>query len=181
MSDAIPLIPAVKRAMTFQTYPAASPIENVFLLPLRKHREKNGWFLEYLRVESGAAEHIPAQFEIRQLSVSCAAPRRINAFHIHTKRAQNELWTVIRGQLLVWLADCRENSSTASVKNKVVLTAEEPALLHIPAGVAHGYQAGGEGALLLYAMDQQFDPSDPNEGRLPWDYFGRDLWQEDRG
>jgi dTDP-4-dehydrorhamnose 3,5-epimerase len=34
---------------------------------------------------------------------------------------------------------------------------------------------------LLYTMDQQFDISDPNEGRLPWDQFGTDLWNEDRG
>ena len=41
--------------------------------------------------------------------------------------------------------------------------------------------AGGEGALLTYAMKAQFNLIDPNEGRLPWDHFGRDLWEDDRG
>jgi dTDP-4-dehydrorhamnose 3,5-epimerase len=54
-------------------------------------------------------------------------------------------------------------------------------MLHIPSGVAHGYQAGTEGALLVYAMNSQFSLQDSNEGRLPWDYFGSELWEEDRG
>jgi dTDP-4-dehydrorhamnose 3,5-epimerase len=33
----------------------------------------------------------------------------------------------------------------------------------------------------VYAMDQQFNLADPNEGRLPWDFFGADLWNENRG
>lgn len=118
---------------------------------------------------------------IRQLSASHAAPGRINAFHIHPRCGQNELWTVLQGQLLVWLVDCRADSATAGVRQRVLLNAEEPAQLYIPAGVAHGYRAGADGALLVYAMDQQFDPADPDEGRLPWDHFGAGLWEEDRG
>jgi dTDP-4-dehydrorhamnose 3,5-epimerase len=30
-------------------------------------------------------------------------------------------------------------------------------------------------------MNGQFDPADPNEGRLPWDHFGAELWEPDRG
>ena len=62
-----------------------------------------------------------------------------------------------------------------------MLSGEQPALLHIPAGVAHGYRAGSDGALLAYALNRQFDADDPNEGRLPWDHFGRELWEDDRG
>jgi dTDP-4-dehydrorhamnose 3,5-epimerase len=54
-------------------------------------------------------------------------------------------------------------------------------MLLIPSGVAHGYMTGPQGALLVYAMNSQFNLCEPNEGRLPWDYFGRDLWDEDRG
>ena len=54
-------------------------------------------------------------------------------------------------------------------------------MLHIPTGVAHGYKAGPDGALLAYAMNSQFNIDDPNEGRLPWDHFGAELWEEDRG
>jgi dTDP-4-dehydrorhamnose 3,5-epimerase len=172
-----------RSALTFQQYAPAPRIEGVQLRRLPRHHSENGWFMEYLRLDGGAArggDGAPA-LQVRQISLSSAEPHRVNAFHIHPRVEQNELWCVVKGQLLVWLADCRTGSRSEGVRQKVVLHGEDPALLYIPAGVAHGYRSGSEGALLLYAMDQQFDPADPNEGRLPWDHFGADLWDEDRG
>jgi dTDP-4-dehydrorhamnose 3,5-epimerase len=135
-----------------------------------------------LRLEPGAVvEGTREPFVIRQLSSAYADPFRLNAFHIHPRIAQRELWSVLHGSLTVWLVDCRRDSADAGRRQSVHLSGEEPALLHIPAGVAHGYKAGPEGALFVYAMDQQFDRKDPNEGRLPWDYFGAELWEVDRG
>ena len=137
--------------------------------------------MEYLRLDAGTAQAPVEGFDVRQISLSRAVAGRVNAFHLHPKRAQDELWCVLQGSLLVWLVDARADSPTRGNRRKVVLTGETPELLHIPSGVAHGYRAGPEGGLLLYAMNSQFDPADPNEGRLPWDYFGAELWEEDRG
>lgn len=169
-------------ALSFQEYAPGPRIDGVWARPVRKYRAENGWFAECVRLTGGSVESLPAgEMELRQLSVSFAAAGRINAFHIHPRVPQNELWTVLQGQLTVWLVDCREGSPSEGTRQKVVLSGEEPAQLFIPAGVAHGYRAGRDGALLLYAMDQQFDAGEPNEGRLPWDHFGADLWEEDRG
>lgn len=181
VTNTVRLSPALEAELAFQTYSVAEPLEGVSLWSLKKHRAENGWFLEYLRVTGGKLERVSQGFELRQISVSYAAPNRINAFHIHPKVLQNELWSVIHGQLLAWLVDCRDGSPTLGARQKLILTGEEPALLAIPAGVAHGYKAGRDGATLLYAIDQQFNSADPNEGRLPWNYFGRELWEEDRG
>jgi dTDP-4-dehydrorhamnose 3,5-epimerase len=178
---AVRLASELEAALVFQTYRTATPLEGVSLWPLEKRRAENGWFLEYLRVTDGKVDHVSCGFELRQISVSYAAPGRINAFHIHPKVPQNELWSVIHGQLLVWLVDCRAGSPTVGAKQKLILTGEEPSMVVISAGVAHGYKAGPDGATLLYAVDQQFNLEDPNEGRLPWNYFGADLWEEDRG
>lgn len=137
--------------------------------------------MEYLRLGGGQVEGLAATFEARQISVSWAVPGRINAFHIHPKRPQDEVWCVLEGSLLVWLVDLREGSPTKGHRRSFLLSGEAPALLYIPTGVAHGYRAGHQGALLLYAMNDQFNPADPNEGRLPWDFFGADLWADDRG
>jgi dTDP-4-dehydrorhamnose 3,5-epimerase len=177
----IPLAADVAAALTYQAYPAAPIIEGVTLRRLAKHRADNGWFMEVVRLTDGRVEGDADAFTVRQLSVSQAAPGRINAFHIHPKRPQAERWTVLSGQLSVWLVDCRATSSTQGVRRRVVLSGEEPALLSIPPGVAHGYKAGAQGALLLYAVSEQFDLQDPNEGRLPWDHWGREPWEEDRG
>ncbi|WP_244403976.1 dTDP-4-dehydrorhamnose 3,5-epimerase family protein [Meiothermus ruber] len=149
--------------------------------PLQKHRALEGAFMEYLRLKDGRVEGFPLPFEARQISLSWAVPGRINAFHLHPKRTQDELWCVVQGALLVWLVDVRADSPTKGTKRSFLLSGEAPSLLYIPSGVAHGYRAGHQGALLLYAMNDQFNPSDPNEGRLPWDFFGAELWAEDRG
>ncbi len=175
----IPLSTEAAAALSYQAYPAAPVIDGVAVSRLAKHRAENGWFMELLRLTDGVVEG--AALAARQISVSQAVPGRINAFHIHPKRPQAELWTVIAGQLTVWLVDCRAGAATVGMRRKVLLSGEEPTRLQIPPGVAHGYRAGPEGALLVYAVSEQFDPQDPNEGRLPWDLFGRELWEEDCG
>ncbi len=171
----------VQAALSFQNYITPPPIEGVLYQPLKKHRALEGAFMEYLRLGAGQVEGLAATFEAQQISVSWAVPGRINAFHIHPKRPQDEVWCVLEGSLLVWLVDLREGSPTKGHRRSFLLSGEAPALLYIPTGVAHGYRAGHQGALLLYAMNDQFNPADPNEGRLPWDFFGADLWADDRG
>lgn len=168
------------RALSFERYPAQPTIEGVWFHALKKNRSENGAFMEYLRLDERGVQGLPGELTPRQISVSWAAPARVNAFHIHVKAEQNEIWCVLTGQLTVWLIDCRAGSPTVGVRRKLVLSGEQPMVVHIPSGVAHGYQAGEHGATLLYTMDAQFNIEDPNEGRLPWDFFG-DLWAEDRG
>jgi dTDP-4-dehydrorhamnose 3,5-epimerase len=175
------LDPKAQSALSFQGYEAAPEIAGVFVHPLKKHRSLEGSFMEYLRLGQGQVEGLPVAFEARQVSVSWAAPDRVNAFHVHPKRPQDELWCVLAGELLVWLADVRQGSTTHGNKRPFLLSGEAPSFLYIPSGVAHGYKAGHRGATLLYAMSDQFDLKDPNEGRLPWDFFGPELWEADRG
>lgn len=170
---------SAQSALYFQSYPVPPSIGGVSHTPIKKYRSLEGSFMEYLRLSDGVVEGLG--FDARQISVSWAMPGRINAFHIHPKRTQDELWCVLQGELLVWLVDVREGSPTLGQRRSFLLSGEAPALLHIPTGVAHGYRASSNGAILLYAMNSQFDPTDPNEGRLPWDFFGADLWADDRG
>ena len=177
----IKLASGYAEALKFESYPAAPQIEGVWFQALKKNRSENGAFMEYLRLGEEGVQGLPGQLVPRQISVSWAAPKRINAFHIHVKDEQNEIWCVLSGQLVIWLVDCREGSPTLGVKRKLVFSGEQPMMVHIPSGVAHGYQAGEAGATLIYTMDAQFDLADPNEGRLPWNFFGEELWAEDMG
>ncbi len=178
---AVQLDPSFDQMLTHQSYGAGPDIAGVALHRLRKHRSSNGAFMEFLRLDAEGVEGLPTRFIPRQINVSWAEPGRINAFHIHVRQIQNEIWVVAQGSVIAWLADMRRDSPSRGVRKSFVLTAEEPAMLLIPSGVAHGYRAGRQGALLLYAMDAQFDPENPNEGRIPWDCFGPDIWEDDRG
>lgn len=182
MSDyKIKLALKYKEVLQFEDYLQSSAIEGVWAQPLKKHHSDNGAFMEYLRLNRDGVQGLSREFIPRQISVSWAEPDRINAFHIHVKEEQNELWCVLDGCLMVWLIDCRANSSTVNVKSKFILNGEQPMILHIPSGIAHGYRSSKQKTTLLYAMDAQFNMSDPNEGRIPWDFFGAELWDEDRG
>ena len=181
MSHKIGLATEYAGVLKFEAYPAAPLIEGVWIHALKKNRSENGAFMEYLRLGDDGVQGLPGSLIPRQISVSWAAPGRINAFHIHVKQEQNEIWCVLHGQLMIWLVDCRAGSPTLGVRRKLVFSGEQPMMVHIPSGVAHGYQASDQGATLLYSMDAQFDVSDPNEGRLGWDMFGKDLWEADRG
>jgi dTDP-4-dehydrorhamnose 3,5-epimerase len=179
MKDHLNLEPTIKEQIVFQSYLKSSGIDGVTYTPLKKHRQLEGWFMELYRLTEG---HLESQdLTLRQVSLARAEPGRINAFHIHPKLPQDEVWCVVDGSLSVWLVDLRTDSPTLHTKSQYLLSGEAPALLQIPAGVAHGYKAGPQGALLIYGMNQQFNPDDPNEGRLPWDYFGAELWEADRG
>ena len=164
-------------SIQFEDYRAKPSIEGVWRKALRKFRSLEGSFMEWLRLEDGHWEG----FEPRQISVSWAEPERINAFHIPPKTPQDELWCVLQGGLLVWLVDLRQDSPTLGLRQSVFLSGEEPSILFIPTGVSHGYRAGLRGATLLYATSSQFHWEDPNEGRLPYDHFGAELWEDNRG
>jgi dTDP-4-dehydrorhamnose 3,5-epimerase len=181
MIHKIELAPEYASTLKFEAYPAAPQIDGVWFHALKKNRSENGAFMEYLRLGEGGVQGLPGALMPRQISVSWAAPGRINAFHIHVKQEQNEIWCVVGGQLTIWLVDCRVGSPTLGVQRKLVFSGEQPMMVYIPSGVAHGYQAGELGATLIYTMDAQFDIFDPNEGRLAWDRFGSDLLEADRG
>lgn len=168
--------------LTYQRYGASPALEGVELQPLLVHTQLEGSLSELIRLRQGRVEGmVGGDWELAQLTWTEASPWRINAFHLHPKRRQDEVWIVLRGTLKVWLVDLRTESPTSGLKACYHLTGGRPARLFLPWGVAHGYQAGAEGASILYGSNSQFDPQDPNEGRLPWDYFGAELWQPDRG
>ena len=177
----IQLAPDVTELLTFQSYAGQPLIEGVVNYPLNKHRAHDGYFMEFLRLTDGKIEGVQADFHLRQLSICRAVPGRINAFHVHPLDVQDECWCVVDGMMTVWLIDVREDSPTRGHQRQYVLSAEAPTLLYIPVGVAHGYKAGPQGAMLIYAMNAQFDIDHPNEGRLPWDFLGPELWEEDHG
>lgn len=169
-------------SIQFESYEAKPKILGVWLRKLAKFRSLEGSFMECMRLTGGLLEgDIETSFEPRQISLSWAEPGRINAFHIHPKQRQDELWCVVQGGLMIWLVDLRADSESRGIRQRVFLSGEEPTWLYIPTGVAHGYRASQSGATLMYATNNQFNWQDPNEGRLPYDHFGKELWDDNRG
>jgi len=165
-----------------QDYSPRSPIEGVQIVELRRFNDDGGAMTELGRFDGGLHRDLPG-FEARQMNYSVVEPQAIKAFHLH--RRQTDVWYVPPSdKLLLVLADVREGSPTEGSVQRLVLGDGNSRLVRIPPGVAHGcknLRAAGTSAI-IYFVDVQFSVGeDCDEGRLPWDFFGSEVWEVEKG
>ncbi|MCY0880539.1 MAG: dTDP-4-dehydrorhamnose 3,5-epimerase family protein, partial [Firmicutes bacterium] len=69
----------------------------------------------------------------------------------------------------VVLHDLRPNSPTQGITQVLYPGQDNPLLIVIPIGVAHGYRVLGQTpATIIYFTTESYRPEDPDEKRLPW-------------
>ncbi len=137
-------------------------IEGVVVQSLVRQPDQRGYFEELIRISDPWFRE-----GFGQLSHSKMYPGVVKAWHIH--KTQIDWWYVVAGRLQVGLHDMRPDSPTYRVTQELYLGDDlPPAVLKIPAGVAHGCRAIGEtSAHLLYVTSSTYNPDE--EGRLPHD------------
>jgi dTDP-4-dehydrorhamnose 3,5-epimerase len=171
-----------KRAFQLQAYGPAPTIEGVALVALARHADDGGSMTELARLTDGRAEAL-AGFTVRQVNYGEVAPGSIKAFHLHTR--QTDVWYVPPSdRMLVVLLDVRRGSRTEGTRMRLVLGDGASRLLRIPPGVAHGVRnMAATAGRLIYFTDLHFsaEPASCDEGRLPWDFAGADVWAVARG
>jgi dTDP-4-dehydrorhamnose 3,5-epimerase len=139
-------------------------IDGVELARIAVHPDDRGFFEELCRLGQGLAEPFAAAGRV-QVSAALSYAGTVKAIHYHLR--QTDLWTPVLGQFQVMLYDLRIDSPTFGRLNTFYTGILLPMQIRIPPGVGHGYKVlGPESALLVYATDQFYDPSD--EGRIPW-------------
>ncbi|HXG04845.1 MAG TPA: dTDP-4-dehydrorhamnose 3,5-epimerase family protein [Candidatus Binatia bacterium] len=176
------LTPDAKRAFHVQSYAAAPRIEGVVLKDLVRHHDDAGSFTELGRLRDGRLAGLE-EFVVRQVNYSELEPGAIKAFHVHLR--QTDVWYVPPAdRLLMVLVDVRRGSPTEGRYLRFMLGDGTSRLVRIPPGVAHGVRNLGRGpARVIYFVDQEFtaEPERCDEGRLPWDFVGADVWDVTRG
>jgi dTDP-4-dehydrorhamnose 3,5-epimerase len=176
------LTPDAKRAHHVQSYASAPRIEGVQILPLERHGYDGGSFTEHARLVDGRAASL-AGFSVRQINYSELEPGAVKAFHVHAR--QTDVWYVPPSdRMLMVLLDVRQGSATEGTRMRLVLGHGASRLLRIPPGVAHGVKnIGLTTGRIIYFVDEPFspDPAHCDEGRLPWDFAGADVWDVVRG
>ena len=174
--------PDAKRAFHVQTYGVASTIDGVRVVELARHADDGGAMTELARLTDGRAAGL-GDFTVRQVNYSELAPDAIKAFHLHAR--QTDVWFVPPSdRMLVVLLDVRKGSRSENLRQRVVLGHGASRLLVIPPGVAHGVRNLGEATgRIVYLTDLHFsaEPATCDEGRLPWDFAGKDVWEIARG
>jgi dTDP-4-dehydrorhamnose 3,5-epimerase len=171
-----------KRAFSLQSYAGGPGIAGVEVADLRRSTDDGGAFTELGRLTGGLHAAFPG-FEVRQVNYSEVDPGVIKAFHLH--REQSDVWFVPPGdKMLLVLVDARAGSPTEHAQRRLVLGDGHSRLVRIPPGVAHGVRnLGPARGRIIYFTDRHFsaDPAETDEGRLPWDFLGADVWQVERG
>ena len=157
-----------------QDYKPSQAIDGVRLIDFEFHSDDGGDFYEIARLTNGRITSLG--FEMKQINRSRFNPGLIKAFHLHLK--QDEVWTIHPlDKLLVGLLDSRKGSKTEGLQMRLVMGAGKCRMLYIPRGVAHGGMALDQKPVdVIYLMNQNFSPSDPDEWRLRWDLLGEEFW-----
>lgn len=169
-----------QKAYSVQSYEKAPTIDGVVMKDMPCFVDDGGYFMELGRFDLGVSQIFP-NFEVRQASYSQVLAGAVKAFHLHFN--QEDVWFVPpHERLLVVLSDQREDSATKGTTMRLVMGGGKARLLYIPRGVAHGAaNLGLEPASIIYFVNQQFNLESPDEGRLPWDFLGAEIWDMAKG
>ncbi|KKQ79195.1 MAG: dTDP-4-dehydrorhamnose 3 5-epimerase-like protein [Parcubacteria group bacterium GW2011_GWC2_38_7] len=134
-------------------------INGVALKQMKRWCDDRGFFCEVIKFGEETFH------EVKQTSYTETLPGVIKAFHWHKK--QWDVWFVLKGVAQVVLYDCREDSSTKGETQVIVCGEDNPVLISIPPGVAHGYRVLGNTRVgLLYHTSEAYDPKEPDELRI---------------
>jgi dTDP-4-dehydrorhamnose 3,5-epimerase len=137
-------------------------IHDVVIKPLVTHSDDRGYFREILRDDDNLLRRFG------QTAMTKTYPGVIKAFHWH--QDQDDLWYVMDGMARVVLYDRRPDSPTCGQTQVIYAGHDNPVLIFIPTGLAHGYQVlGNEPVILFYHVTKSYDPKSPDEMRSPFD------------
>jgi len=166
-----------KRRFRLQDYSPKPSIKGVEVVELHRHTDDGGSFTELGRFTAGVSAAFGG-FVLAQVNYSELEPGAIKAFHLH--RRQTDVWFVPPGdKILLVLLDVRAGSPTEGAWMRLVLGDGPSRLVLIPPGVAHGCRnLGAARGRIIYFTDTHFAPAPEasDEGRLPWDFGGADIW-----
>lgn len=169
-----------KNMANIQDYERKSGIDGVKIIQLKRFLDCGGSFSEIVRMGSGIPDSLE-RFEVKQINYSQLSPGAVKAGHYHMN--QDDLWFVPpTSRVLVGLKDLREDSPSFEVTMRFVMGSGKSELVFIPRGVLHGVaNLWAADADLFYMVNQNFNPDDADEYRLPAEDFGDGFWEIQRG
>jgi len=149
-------------------------IDGVKIKKLRVIPDERGRLMEILRADDEFFERFG------QVYMTTTYPNVVKAWHKHEKQTDNIC--CVKGMIKVALHDARRGSSTLGETNEFYLGVHNPALLHVPAGIYHGWMCvSDEEAVVINIPTEKYDYASPDEQRLdphtggiPYDWRRKD-------
>lgn len=127
--------------------------------------DERGFFLETFHADR-YADLADITLPFVQDNHSHSSKGVLRGLHFQKTKPQGKLVRVVRGEVYDVVVDMRENSSTFSKWEGVILSEKNKYQLWVPPGFAHGFLVLSETADFEYKCTDYYDPSD--EESLLW-------------
>ena len=149
-------------------------IQGVKIKKLKVIPDERGRLMEMLRCDDDFFT------KFGQAYMTVAYPGVVKGWHYHKIQADN--MTIVKGMMKVVLYDDRKNSKTYKEVNEFFVGEHNPALIHIPAGVTHGFKCISEAeAICINIPTEPYNYEKPDEYRvdphskeIPYDWTRKD-------
>lgn len=149
-------------------------IQGVKIKKLKVIPDERGRLMEMLRCDDDFFT------KFGQVYMTAAYPGVVKGWHYHKIQADNMI--IIKGMMKVVLYDDRKNSKTYKEINEFFAGEHNPTLIHIPAGVLHGFKCISEAeAICINIPTEPYNYEKPDEYRIdphskeiPYDWTRKD-------
>lgn len=140
-------------------------LQGLKILDLKVFSDDRGFFTERFRVDW--MQDLGLKTEFIQDNFSRSKFRTLRGLHFQHSPGQSKLVTCLTGKILDVVVDIRQESPTFGHSEKIELCGDQPQVLFVPAGFAHGFLVTSEaGADVLYKVDSFYNPK--TEGAIRW-------------
>ncbi len=132
-------------------------IPDVLLIEPKVFPDGRGFFFESYREDVFARYGVKERFV--QDNCSRSVKGALRALHYQMPpMAQAKIVRVTRGKVYDVAVDIRKNSKTFGKYVSVILSADDPKMLYVPAGFAHGFLALEDGCEFHYKVSNFYSP-----------------------
>ena len=155
--------------------PHKDPIAGVRVKDVKLISDERGRLMEILRNDEDLFQ------KFGQVYMTTNYPGVVKAWHYHKVQCDNVV--CVKGMIKLALFDNRDGSPTKGRLNEFFLGDHNNKLVHIPAGVWHGWKCVSvEEAFIVNTVTHPYNPDEPDEFRLdahdktiPWDWSTTDF------
>jgi dTDP-4-dehydrorhamnose 3,5-epimerase len=134
----------------------STKIEGVSIIRPMVFRDDRGFFLETYNKQDFAEIGIHEEFV--QDNVSHSVKGVVRGLHYQTRQAQGKLVRVIQGKIFDVVVDIRKGSPTYGHHIEVEMSINDPSMLYVPIGFAHGFMALEDATEVMYKVTDYYAP-----------------------
>jgi dTDP-4-dehydrorhamnose 3,5-epimerase len=135
----------------------STKLDNVSIIRPMVFKDDRGFFLE--TYNKSEFSEIGINEEFVQDNVSHSAKGVVRGLHYQSQQAQGKLVRVLKGKIFDVVVDIRKGSPTYGQHIGVELSMNDPSMLYVPVGFAHGFMALDEDTEVMYKVTNYYTPN----------------------